>query len=308
MTIFMVGCLVPIEEIGTDGPTQLKVIGEFEVDKPLSVLVSSKVPLSTNGSSELLSIDENFKVFLNTQEDGAQPLKYSKINDKWAKFEFIHPVKESTSYNISVTSPYDEVADVNASTTVPSKIKYQMKNMVSFDKILPNLEGTDRKRFQYILDIELDENDPERYVHIVPKRRVVQKDGTSPVLVYTNEYRDQTINKFYAEADACFILQSKYGFLVDRDKLVGNRIQVMFETMMEEDEYFDTIENQHKYIHLFTYAVTEDYYMYHRSASAAIPVGSSNNAEPVVYHSNIENGTGFLGGLNLVIDSVRIQN
>ncbi len=298
---------MPVEVEVDNDPIELKVLGELQADSNPSILVSSVAPIE--GGQSLLKIDESFDVKVSYGVDDIITMDYEKISDHIGRFTTSSmKLAQGEHYKIDVSSPFDEIEDVTAGSTVPGEIRYIGKDMVSFEKILPNLNGTDRKRFRYVLDFTLDPTSDERYVHIVPMRREVEKDGISEIFEYTNVYRPQLIRKFYLEQDACFILESKYGFLVDRNKLVDNKIRVMFETLEDPSEYFTPVEWQHKYMHLFTYAVTEDYYKYHISASSSLPVGPHNNAESVVFHSNIENGKGFLGSLNLRIDSVRIQN
>lgn len=192
-------------------------------------------------------------------------------------------VEEGGEYQIRANVPNSTYKTLLAETTVPHKVN--VKNV----KIINQQVQTSGhyKSYTYEAEIELNENNDNRFYHIIPSYSINDASTHSPTgIPKIFQVRDVLDN-----VTAVYALYNEDGLLIDSEKLSSNTFRIKVSTL----DPINTLTQEVGNLNIELRGVNESYYKYYEKKSQQSEVDNSPFGTPVPVFTNIENGLGFFG-------------
>lgn len=312
-SLLVFSCTESANNLATDSDQKLKLMGELLPNQRVKIEVSSTIPFLSE--KEYLEVNQEFDVVISGNEITEDLVYRTKIDDlNGGMFELDlssdYEIIPGNIYNISVNTPHDDVLNVSANTEVPFPSDFEFIEMEDYETF-KNMNDPKMRTYTYTvrfkINRDINDDTQNRFFHIIPQRRIVYIDGggsqPSPN-DYTSTFLEHENFIFHEGGQACSVLRSKTGFLVDMNDLEeDDSILVEFSSIEE----FHINEEQHRHIHFRLYSVTDKFYSYHKSLTSAINANSFNIEETVLDKSNVVNGRGLITGMSMKLDSTRVK-
>ena len=251
------------------------VVSEIEADSTAKVYLGQTKSLSDMSEFEPI-VDA--MVSLTVDKGEMEDLKYSGLQgEPFYKTEIVKGDEEA-QYTLDI-----QLADKHnlyAKTSLPEKKtieKYFIENV-----FYHLTTATSRYRdFSFTASFLLEKN--HEYFHIIPRQifETLNENGDPTGLAYIAELQNITN---ILELDG--IPDYKEGFLIERSKIPGDRINLKF------DSWFLPSEEKIGNTQIELRTVSKDYFAYHKTVSKQQQVRSDPFAEPIIIYNNIDGGYG----------------
>jgi len=205
-------------------------------------------------------------------------------------------IEEGKTYTINGSLPNSEVLDIEAQQTVPVGQELIGRELIAVD--LENKTYTFRLEFDQTAAIDL--------YQIIPRANVYTFTGSGVNKVYSHSSKsysfELTENQIFN--GALHDLHHKEGFLVDRNLLESNSVEITFK--YNDDDLASNEEL--RFLNIEVRTTSNSYFRYHKAVSKQLKSGKGLSfSEPSLSYTNIDNGYGFFGAYGLRIDSLLLN-
>ncbi len=289
-------CVTPVDgnELVEDAGTIIYVESVLKNNEYPSVSIKSAESAYSGRIPTILS-DQEVEVSIGTS-DWTRTLDYS--DEKFTLTDF--KLAEGIDYSLNVIHKNNqEIKSAYSKVEIPFKERFSEIQFIEDH----NAEATiGYYNYSYDVSVTFKEESNGDYYLVLPVSRNVSFDNT--IVQYNNEYNPYTVNEIYNAPNGMRITNDSQGLLIDLQK--SNENSVMFNISIDGNQFGFNGNRLQKHVYFYLWNITEDYYKYLKSGGGFISA-SNTIIEPVIEHSNIDNGGGILGGAAITLDSIAIQ-
>lgn len=224
------------------------------------------------------------EIFLSgTGLDGKMKFVFVERQEKYVSRSAPFRVVEGGEYFISASIPSLGFEDINASTIIPEIVEIE-----DIEVKTDNIPSGDLVDYFFDIKVQLNSDQPNRYLHILPRYEQIDASSHSP----SGIKEELQIISVKENGSALKDLFNESGMLVDRRDLADDSFKIRLSTT---NLVRKTVDGPGM-VHFEVRSVNHDYYEYHKATSNIHASASGSLSGIPTIHSNINNGTGVFSG------------
>lgn len=300
ITCIVMGCSEYVDgaEYTLDQEEQLYIHSILTTDDNPMVIVKSAVPAYTDKEPQVFT-DEDVEVSMVIDGDGKLFLDYDYELGGFTT-NAINNI-EGNKYSLNINTLEEGIKSSYSQTTVPYKDEFdELEVLEDYSFVLPgSSEGF--QEFSYDVSFKLPYDLKGDYYMIQPVGRVIKQDLN--VRTFTSDFDTYTINSVVNKPNHYSLTSSGKAILADFTNIDDGRFLEMNITL---DANFQKSNRLQRHIYFYLYNITRDTYRYWLSGADS-EYSETSFVEPIIEHTNIQNGLGIFGSAAISLDSVYIN-